>query len=125
MTSKFNFVVHCELVTHPFRKKNINFFFKPGHIVAEIYLRDHSNITDVSIGLGGWIQKLAIFDYKQYIEGGWVRKSPKHAYVMFEWSLMVYTQELYFETTRGLYSSTRKNVKFEYCYLQFQIKSVN
>ena len=36
----------------------------------------------VSIGLGGWVQKISIFAYVQYINnayivGGWVRKSPK------------------------------------------------
>ena len=29
------------------------------------------------IGLGGWVQKMAVFVYYQYKESGWVRKSPK------------------------------------------------
>ena len=32
----------------------------------------------VIIGLGGWVQKMAIFAYYQYIEGGLVRKSQKN-----------------------------------------------
>ena len=32
----------------------------------------------VIIGLGGWVQKMAIFAYYQYIEGGLVRKSQKY-----------------------------------------------
>ena len=31
----------------------------------------------VIIGLGGWVQKMAIFANYQYKESGWVRKSPK------------------------------------------------
>ena len=37
-----------------------------------IYIRDHTIIE-----LSGWVQKMAIFAYYLYIEGGWVRKSLK------------------------------------------------
>ena len=30
---------------------------------------------------------------------GGLENLPKHAYVIFEWSLMLYTQQLYFATT--------------------------
>ena len=42
-----------------------------------VILRDPSNITNVIIGLGVWVKKMAIFAYSQYIEDGWVRKSPQ------------------------------------------------
>ena len=41
------------------------------------FVRDHSYTYYVSIGLGGWVQKMSIFAYVQYtndayIVGGWV-----------------------------------------------------
>ena len=44
-------------------------------------IRDHSYITSAK-GLGGWVQKMAIFADEQYciyadIEVGWVRKKSK------------------------------------------------
>ena len=40
-----------------------------------------------------------IFAYWQDKEDGWVKNLQKHPYVVFEWSLMLYTQKLYFATT--------------------------
>ena len=31
----------------------------------------------VSTELGGWVEKMFIFAYYQYIDSGWVRKRPK------------------------------------------------
>jgi len=44
----------------------------------------------VIIEMGRWVQKMAIFAYYQYIEGGLVggsEKVQKPAYVIFEWFL--------------------------------------
>ena len=42
--------------------------------------------------VGGWGQKMAIFDDLQYCEssevGGWAKKSQKHDDVVLEWSLI-------------------------------------
>ena len=44
----------------------------------------------VIIGLGGSVQKMAIFAYYQYIEGGWLRKSPKTLHIFVTFSITSY-----------------------------------
>ena len=48
-----------------------------GFVMELILLHKGLFTYDVSTGLGGWTQKLAIFGYYQYTESGRVRKSPK------------------------------------------------
>ena len=71
-----------------------DFLLKNGHLVwnsISRLIRDHSYITYVSIGLGGWVA-IAIFAYVQYINHAYIVGGSENvqqtACVIFEWSLM-------------------------------------